>query len=810
MTSNGGTFEKEKTTYTENIIMLNENAQLGKSEQAAVDYVLDNNRAVGIVIGTYDDARTISMASNFFLTNLGYNLEEYAHDRSHSLLTYINEEDRELFEREDFIDFEGEFEFRLVNKNGDNLYTYGYKTNCVSATGEQQWVISARVSRETVATHELIRGLDRLVVRYVICDVKKDTYSFFVCGDDESYMTRGIYDRFIDGMQAELGLTERLEEFDAAMKPQTVVAQLKTWDGLYRYDYADAAHNIYYRLSVMPIEFDEAELTKYLVLIMDVTQTHREEMLTKQALADACEAANRASEAKTQFLSNMSHDIRTPMNAIIGMTAIATAHIDDKDRVLDALGKITVSSRHLLALINEVLDMNRIERGKMALNDEDFSLPELIDNMVEMVKPQLLSAEQTFEIRVHDIEHELVSGDSLRIQQVFTNVVGNAVKYTPDGGTITLDISEKATHHAGVGCYEFVISDTGIGMDAEYLEHIFEPFTRAENATNAGVQGTGLGMPIAKNIVSMMNGTINVESELNVGTTVTITIFLRLQEETEVTDSQIADLPVLVVDDDVATCESTVDTLVSIGMKGEWVSNGKDAVERVDVRHQEDDDFFAVIVDWKMPEMDGIQTAREIRKRVGDDTPIIMLTSYDFSEIEQEAREAGITVFVSKPLFRSRLKNVFMRLTSSSQASPEQQSVVPLPSGGSYEGKRVLVVEDNLLNREIMVDILTETGVEIETAVNGKIAVDMVSENPEGYYDLVFMDIQMPVMNGYEATMAIRSLSDGKGALLPIVALTANAFAEDVVMAKNAGVNEHLAKPVDLARLGEVMQTWLG
>lgn len=782
---------------------------LSDFEQKAIDEALTNNSAVGIVAGSYDEKLSVSMASSLFIRSLGYTSEEFSEASPHSLLEFVTEDDYELFAPEVFESFEGSFKFRMADKLGERVYAYAYKTDSFDSEGNKHWILSVRVSREVKVLHQFMRGLARLVVRYAICDLDKGTYAFYNCDKNDSDVALGTYPTFLDGMVDQLSISTHLEELAKATTPENIRIQLRANKNLFRYDYVAEDNCVFYRLSITPIEYEGGVLKRCLILVMDVTEAHREEIRTQEALRDACLSANKANEAKTQFLSNMSHDIRTPMNAIIGMTAIATAHIDQKERVLDCLGKITTSSRHLLGLINEILDMGRIERGKMILNDENFSLSELVDSMIEMVKPSLADRHHEFDVHILNIEHEDVYGDSLRIQQVFTNIVGNAVKYTPDGGKITLSISEKPTQHTNVACYEFVVEDNGMGMDEEFLNHIFEPFMRADNANASGVQGTGLGMPIAKNIVNMMNGDIKVESELNKGTKVTATIFLRLQNPSETNDETLANLPVLVVDDDRVCCESTVETLVSIGMQGEWVDNGQDAVACVKEHHDSADDYHAVIIDWKMPVMDGLETTRAIRKAVGADIPIIMLTAYDFAEIEQEAREAGVNLFISKPLFRSRLRSAFTHLANKTAMERETSKSVVTPTG-KYADKRILIVEDNLLNREIMVEIVGETGAVIETAENGKIAVDMVNEAPSGYYDLVFMDIQMPVMNGYDATMAIRALPNGKGATLPIVALTANAFAEDVVMAKSAGVNEHVSKPIDIERLDQVMKTWIG
>ena len=540
---------------------------------------------------------------------------------------------------------------------------------------------------------------------------------------------------------------------------------------------------------------------------MDVSQEKKAEIESHKALKDAYRAAENASRAKTEFLSNMSHDIRTPMNAIIGLTAIAGANIESQDRVVECLGKITKSSRHLLGLINEVLDMARIESGRMSLAEEDFSLPELVDNLLTLTKPAIDEHKHQLEVHVEHIEHEAVCGDSLRIQQVFVNLMSNAVKYTPDGGNITLTIKEKPNGFSELGCYEFSIEDNGIGMTPEFQKIMFEPFSRADDHRTTKVQGTGLGMAIARNIVNLMNGNIQVESAPNKGTKITVTVYLKLQENEKEQEKELLDLPVLVVDDDKTCCESTVATLQEIGIAGEWVLTGKEAVERCAARHKTGRDYFAVILDWKMPEMDGIATARRIRECVGEDVTIIILTSFDFSEIEEEARAVGVNAFMAKPLFRSRLTATLRQFTSGKKEKNARNYLEDFAKE-NYAGKRILLVEDNALNREIATEIIGMTGVTIDIAENGKIAVEKVMEAPEKWYDLIFMDIQMPIMNGYEATAAIRALAGSRGKV-PIIAMTANAFAEDVQLAKNTGMNEHIAKPLDLNKLNDVLKQWL-
>ena len=540
---------------------------------------------------------------------------------------------------------------------------------------------------------------------------------------------------------------------------------------------------------------------------MDVSQEKKAEIESHKALKDAYRAAENASRAKTEFLSNMSHDIRTPMNAIVGLTAIAGANIESQDRVVECLGKITKSSRHLLGLINEVLDMARIESGRMSLAEEDFSLPELVDNLLTLTKPAIDEHKHQLEVHVEHIEHEAVCGDSLRIQQVFVNLMSNAVKYTPDGGNITLTIKEKPNGFSELGCYEFSIEDNGIGMTPEFQKIMFEPFSRADDHRTTKVQGTGLGMAIARNIVNLMNGDIQVESAPNKGTKITVTVYLKLQENEKEQEKELLDLPVLVVDDDKTCCESTVATLQEIGIAGEWVLTGKEAVERCAARHKTGRDYFAVILDWKMPQMDGIATARRIRECVGEDVTIIILTSFDFSEIEEEARAVGVNAFMAKPLFRSRLTATLRQFTSGKKEKNARNYLEDFAKE-NYAGKRILLVEDNALNREIATEIIGMTGVTIDSAENGKIAVEKVMEAPEKWYDLIFMDIQMPIMNGYEATAAIRALAGSRGKV-PIIAMTANAFAEDVQLAKNTGMNEHIAKPLDLSKLNDVLKQWL-
>ncbi|MGN1423782.1 MAG: response regulator [Oscillospiraceae bacterium] len=537
----------------------------------------------------------------------------------------------------------------------------------------------------------------------------------------------------------------------------------------------------------------------------DLIKKERQQEMALRAAYDAAEAANKA---KTEFLSNMSHDIRTPMNGIIGMTAIAATHLDDKERVRDSLQKISQASKHMMSLINEVLDMSKIESGKVDLFEEEFNLSNLIDNLLSMTSDQINRHHHELSVNISGVTHEEVIGDSLRIQKVFTNLMSNAVKYTPDGGKIRLSIVEKPSNIAQIGCYEFIFEDNGIGMSEEFMEQIFEPFARASDSRVNKIQGTGLGMPISRNIVRMMGGDIRVESKLDVGTRFTVTIYLKLQETREISSGRFADLNVLVADDDRLSLDSCCDILEDLGMKPDGVTTGREAVEYVTNRHNSGRDYFACIIDWKMPEMDGIATTRAIRREVGYGVPIIIISAYDWSDIEQDARAAGANAFISKPLFRSRLEKTFSALVGRDEPS-EQGTPLHELSKMELSGRRVLLVEDNDLNAEIAVEILEMTGLAVERAVDGKAAVDMMTACRDGYYDLIFMDIQMPQMNGYDATRAIRAMDRSYCRNIPIVAMTANAFAEDVQAAKTVGMNEHIAKPLDMKVLKRTLNRWL-
>ena len=665
------------------------------------------------------------------------------------------------------------------------------------------------LSSQNQTMNMVIQGMVKLVDSYAVANLNDDTYKFYSRSDKLLYCPNiGRYRDVVEAFKKRFKLLAEDISLDEIASPGHIRRVLRSPEDIYRFEYTTPDESVIKTLAMVPLSWKDGRVENVLFAAQDITQSKKMELASRQALKEAFEAAEHANRAKTEFLTNMSHDIRTPMNAIVGMTAIAGANIDNKTRVLDCLGKITQSSRHLLGLINEVLDMARIESGKVALDEEEFNLSDLVDNIIVMMKPMMELHRHVFNVHLQKIEHEDVSGDSLRIQQMLTNILGNALKYTPDGGNIAFTIAELPTQSKDTGCYEFTIEDDGIGMSEAFLQVLFEPFARADDKRTTKVQGSGLGMAIAKNIVNMMNGDIKVQSTLGKGSKFTVTIFLKLQDTKPDRIDELIGLPVLVVDDDELACENTVTLLQDIGIDGEAVRSGEEAVELVRRRHSCKDDFFAVILDWDMTGMNGIETTRELRKIVGRDVTIIMLSAYDYSVFEVEARKAGVDEFISKPLFRSRLvaafKNVF-----EGRADNAQQAYLENIAKCNYQGKRILVVEDNELNREIALMMLQMTGAATEIAVNGKEAVEKFMEKPAGYYDLIFMDIQMPIMNGYEATAAIRSLPKADAKTVPIVAMTANAFAEDVLMAKHSGMNEHMAKPVDINKLHDVLQRWL-
>ena len=533
----------------------------------------------------------------------------------------------------------------------------------------------------------------------------------------------------------------------------------------------------------------------------DVTDSVREDRAQRDALADALVAAEHANRAKTAFLNNMSHDIRTPMNAIVGFTALAASHIDNKEQVKDYLSKISISSQHLLSLINDVLDMSRIESGKMTLDEAEIHLPDMIHDLRTIIHANVASKQLSLFIDTQDVVNEDIIADKLRLNQVFLNILSNAIKFTPNGGTISFRVVEKPVQLAGHTEFEFHIKDTGIGMSKEFQKTIFEAFTREKTSTISGIQGTGLGMAITKSIVDMMSGKIEVFSEEGKGTEFVVTIPCRLSGNPTKYEEipELQGLRALVADDDTDTCLSVCAMLRKIGMRPDWTSSGHEAVIRTKEALDQADEFRTYIIDWQMPDMNGVETVRRIRKVIGDGTPIIILTAYDWADIEKEAREAGVTAFCSKPLFLSELRDVLVKPLQAREEKGTSKTAV------DFTGKKILLAEDNEMNQMIAEAILTEAGFSLNIACDGNIAVQMMKDAPAGTYDIILMDIQMPTMDGYEAARLIRALDDKAKAEIPIIAVTANAFEEDRKLALESGMNGHLAKPYDIPKMMETL-----
>ena len=542
---------------------------------------------------------------------------------------------------------------------------------------------------------------------------------------------------------------------------------------------------------------------KYLGL---TRQQLREVENARAAAEEAQKEAEHANRAKSEFLSNMSHDIRTPMNAIVGMTAIATANVDDTEQVRHCLKKITLSSKHLLGLINDVLDMSKIESGKMTLNMDQVSLREVVDGIVSICQPQVRAKRQQFDVSVHDISTENVLCDSVRLNQVMINLLSNAVKFTPEEGEIHLALyEERSPKGEDYVRIHIRVKDNGIGMSEEFQKHLFDSFAREDSARVHRTEGTGLGMAITKFIVvDAMGGAIDVDSRQGRGTEFNVTLDLEKAKVME-EDMVLPNWDMLVVDDDRQLCESTARALTSIGVNAEWTLDGESALEMVMKRHQRGDDYEIILLDWKLPDIDGITTAKRIREELGDDVPILLISAYDWGEIEHDAKAAGITGFISKPLFRSTL---FNSLRQFADLPKEEKVEQPQEGRRDLTGKRVLLAEDNELNWEIASELLSAEGLELEWAENGEICVSKFQQSPVGLYDAILMDIRMPVMGGYEATQVIRTL-ERPDRDLPIIAMTADAFAEDVRRSLECGMNAHVAKPIDVQEVMRLLEKYI-
>lgn len=606
-------------------------------------------------------------------------------------------------------------------------------------------------------------------------------------------------------------LAESLDTYCAAVNIETLRQRFEQGEAEVDVDYW--IHNngtkdqVCVRQSFIMTQNDSGDIIA-MVVSRNITEQVMKQREQTQALQDALMQAQHANNAKTTFLSNMSHDIRTPMNAIIGFTTIAASHIDNKEQVKDCLQKVLSSSNHLLSLINDILDMSRIESGKVQIKEQECNISEMMHSLVNIIQPQVKAKKLELFIDTFEVVNEDVIADSLKMNQVFINLLSNAVKYTPAGGTVSFRIMQKTTFRHGWGDYTFIVKDNGIGMSEEFVKHIFEPFERESTVTQSGIQGTGLGMAITKNIVEMMNGTISVESEQGKGSVFTVELSLRLQDVKRNAEQlkELDGLRSLVVDDDLDVCDSVSKMLKQLGMRAEWTTSGREAAYRAKAAHDEGDSYHTYIIDWQMPEMNGIETARKIRSAVGDEAPIIVLTAYDWTDIEEEARSVGVTAFCAKPLFMSDLKAALLAANNLSEKEEEKSASWTLED---FSGKRVLLVDDVDLNREIAQIILEEAGFVVETAPDGTDAVTMVEKSDEGYYDAILMDVQMPIMDGYEATRTIRNMPRSDVKTMPIIAMTANAMDEDKEAALKNGMSDHIAKPLDIDMFISVLKKFL-
>ena len=576
-----------------------------------------------------------------------------------------------------------------------------------------------------------------------------------------------------------------------------LVNEQREWD--FEYVHKKTGEQRWFHIIAMGSEIEKKQ--KCIIVMSDRTADRK----MNQALSDAVSAAETANRAKSTFLSNMSHDIRTPMNAIIGFTTLAVSNIENQEKVRDYLGKILASSNHLLSLINDILDMSRIESGKIHLEETKVNLSDLLHDLKTIISGQIHAKQLELYMDAMDVTDEDIYCDKTRLNQVLLNLLSNAIKFTPAGGTVSVRLRQFPSTQKDCAQYEIRVKDNGIGMSQEFAQKIFDPFERERTSTVSKIQGTGLGMAISKNIVNMMGGTIEIKTQKNKGTEFIVRLMFRIQSEQHSVEkiTELEGLKALVVDDDFNTCDSVTKMLVKVGMRSEWTLSGKEAVLRAKQSIELGDAFHAYIIDWRLPDMNGIEVTRQIRS-LGDDTPIIILTAYDWSEIEVEAKAAGVTAFCAKPMFMSDLRETLM--TALGQKKEQNNDDVLPEADFNFKNKHILLVEDNELNSEIATEILTEYGFIVDTAENGAEALEKVSTSKPGTYDLVLMDVQMPVMNGYEATKCIRKLKDPALANISILAMTANAFDEDRKKALESGMDGFLSKPIVIKELVQALK----
>lgn len=777
----------------------------------------------GVICHSLDGRQIISI-NRAALKILGYESEEELREKGFEMISpSVVDEDREklcaligkLTKEGDSISVE----YRVRHKDGEILHVMG-NVKLLKENGEllyQRFLLdcTAQKIREKNREQHHMELVQALSIDYsLVCFYDLETGKGFPLRKEEN-----TKQKFGDAFNEEMSYQKSMEQYIAhyvyeedkevlsqAVMPDKLITELSEKNICCVNYRTNGKRTEYFQLKI--VRAGTWNKSRGIVLgFHSVDEEIRGEMEKKSLLEDALAQANRASKAKSVFLSNMSHDIRTPMNAIVGFTTLAITHIDYKEQVEEYLKKIKTSGEHLLSLINDVLDMSRIESGKMHLEEKPCSLPEVLHGLCNILQADVRAKQLELHMDTVDVLNEEIYCDKLRLNQVLLNLIGNSVKYTASGGVISMRVIEKMGAPEGYANYEFHIKDNGIGMSEEFVKHIFEPFEREENTTMSGIQGTGLGMAITKNIVDMMNGYIEVKSEQGVGTEFIVKFTFRLYSgmREPLVIPELKNRRALVVDDDFNTCDSVSYMLQQIGMRVEWTLSGKEAVLRTRQAVMRNDNFSVYMIDWLLPDMNGVEVTRRIRQEVGENVPIIVLTAYDWSNIEEEAKAAGVTTFCSKPLFLSGLRkclNSVMAAENEGELAASKESVC-IKTG------RILLAEDNELNQEIAMAILEDSGFTVEVAGNGKIAVEKLEASEVGYYQLVLMDVQMPVMNGYEATKAIRSLKNQDLATIPIIAMTANAFEEDKQEAIRCGMNGHIAKPIDVDVLFETLRKML-
>ena len=797
-------------------------------ERAYEQEIVQKNRTLETLFTTIDcgvlchslDGTEIISINRAALKILGYETkEDMLNDGFDMIAASVAEEDRAALQ-ESIADLKKEgdsvsVEYRIRNKSGDVLHIMG-NVKLLRENGRlfyQRFLLDCTAQKLQEKQNErrqmeLVRALS--IDYSLVCYFDLDTGDGKLLQNDKTeYMFGTIFEGDIS---LEESMGQYIRKF-VHQEDREMVRQASSQERIRQELEEKLQHYVNYRavredgikyFQVKAVRAGEWEENHGIVLgFRSVDDEIRNEMEQKRLLEDALQQANKASRAKSTFLSNMSHDIRTPMNAIVGFTALAITHISHREQVEEYLKKIMTSGNHLLSLINDVLDMSRIESGKMHLDEKPCSLPDILHGLRNILQADLNAKQLDLHMDAVDVWDEEIYCDKLRLNQVLLNLLSNSVKYTGAGGTVSMRVTEKPGAPEGYADYEFLIKDTGIGMSHEFVEHIFEPFEREENSTISGIQGTGLGMAITKNIVDMMNGSIGVKSEQGVGTEFRVCFTFKLHTVTKEhhTIEELRDCRALVVDDDFNTCDSVSYMLQQIGMRAEWTLSGKEAVLRTRQALMRGDGYSVYIIDWLLPDMNGVEVTRRIRKEVGDEAPVIVLTAYDWSDIEDEAKEAGVTAVCSKPLFLSELRNCLQSVIRSEEEPTETEAQ---QAAGRHTG-RILLAEDVELNQEIAVALLGDAGFTTEVAKNGQEAVEMMRRSQPGYYQLVLMDVQMPVMNGYEAAKAIRKLENRELASVPIIAMTANAFEEDKKEALACGMNGHIAKPIDVDYLFETL-----